>query len=226
MTRTRLATLLALATASAVVVVGVVAAARGPSGASGPSDAELRHIQDRINGELGRLARQGIYVQQTGLPIQRCVSLLVVNPTRPNIEYLRRRFGPHLCFDQPERPGGACAGHGSPDTPGGTVEVPDLRDLGLYEAERRAVQSGLRYTIDCLGVDHTRPRRASRFSPEALVRVTAQCPRAGQHVASGSEIALEAKAVLPGGFPYVVSAFDRPAASASSCARDRSPRGG
>ena len=50
--------------------------------------------------------------------------------------------------------------------------VPDVFDLGLDEAERRLVAAGFAFSTRCPGEAADLPSRPSRYSPNALVRVT------------------------------------------------------
>jgi hypothetical protein len=138
-------------------------------------------------------------------PQNRCIEIELANPTAPNIAYLRRRFGPRVCVDL--KAGGRlddCGGLSGSRLPTGSATVPDLRDLGIYEASRRAVASGLGYTVACLRDNNKQPKRPTRYSPEQLVRITTQCPRAGERVPPGTAVALNGVALLPGGFTYKV----------------------
>jgi hypothetical protein len=179
----------------------------GGSGESGapPTRAELERLQDRIGEQWhsGQLAREGIYLMTTGHPGKRCVSIGLLNPTRPNAEYLRHRFGPDVCVKrEPVGPIAACAEYlGRPVRSGG-VRVPDLRGLGLYAAERKVTARRLTYSIWCSGDKFARPKQPAPHSPDRLVRVVAQCPRAGERVSPGTDVALDAVALLPGGFRY------------------------
>jgi hypothetical protein len=177
-----------------------------PARASKPSPQTLDKLQNRIDHDLDHLARLGVYVAGTGLS-DGCVSLKVVNPTMPNVAYLRRSYGRAICVETFTAPDAKCA-IVRQDVPGGSrVKVPDVADLGLYEAERHITSAQLSYTIDCPGDSRTKPLRPSRFSPDALVRITAQCPRAGEMVPRGTEVALEGWADLPGGFRWARSAW-------------------
>jgi hypothetical protein len=169
-----------------------------------PTEAQLEHLQDRINAQLGALARDGVYVPETALAAH-CVSVRVINPTAPNVAYLHRRFGTTgMCIDRAHRTS-ACADlfilHHTRDV----RTVPDLHDLGLYTAERRTLAAGFPFAIDCRNQGDRRPRRPAPRTPEALVRVTAQCPRAGARAPVDTPIEITAEAILPGGFRYVVA---------------------
>lgn len=203
--------------------MAVAASVNPSSGASPPTSHDLERLQNRLSAHIDDLAHEGIYVQETALSARPCVSVAIVNPTRPNLNYLRGRFGPHLCFERRDAGQAACAPFRSVSDNQATVQVPDLRGLGLYEAERHAVAQGLTYTFDCLGHTNAQPRKPSRFSPEALVRVTAQCPAPGETVQRGTSVALEARATLPGDFPYAVSALHQEGSASDPCGEHHAP---
>lgn len=191
---------------AAVLVVFAVAASALALGLDDdpPEPGGLNAIQDRIDWDA--LARQGIYVIGTGQS-DGCVDVELLNPTRPNIDYIRARYGPHVCVAR--KPGGyatGCAGYDvSPRR--GPIAVPDVRGLGLYEAELRLVAAGLTYTAGCLGNRERTPVKPSRYEVRALVRVSAQCPHAGQPVRRGTEVAIAYVAILPGGFRHSFNSF-------------------
>lgn len=170
--------------------------------------AELRAVQRRVEAAEHALALQGIYLAGTALNAT-CATVSLVNPSRPNIAYVERRFGPHACVErEPDGPVQSCPGYVGREVPAGSVAVPNLRDLGLYEAEQRVVREHLTYAVSCLGAREREPRRPASTSPDALVRVVAQCPRSGERVPAGTSVALEARITLPGGFPYRVGVLD------------------
>lgn len=173
-----------------------------------PSRAELYRLQDRIDKRWDELARQGIFIESTGHPAEPCLSVTLDNPTPANIAYLQRRFGPDVCVERnPDGRPEVCPGSVQPPLPEGPVTVPDLRDLGLREASRRLVAGGLTYAAACLGEGKRRVLRITRGTPMDLARVVKQCPHAGQRVPAGTEVALDAAAVLPGRFKYEVGAL-------------------
>ncbi|HMJ36976.1 MAG TPA: hypothetical protein VK501_23925 [Baekduia sp.] len=200
--------LMAIGGAVAVAISGLavtVLSAETPREQS-QSRAELERLQDRIDLDIRPLARQGVYVRTTGLAA-RCVSVLVDNLTVPNKTYLARRYGAGACLRQASSiPGPGCSLLSRRDS-GQSKTVPDMFDLGLYEAERRLVAAEFAFSIECPGKADGRPSRPSRYSPDALVRVTRQCPAAGATLAAGAPVALQAEAILPGGHRYVVGAF-------------------
>src|SRR3954470_3277658 len=66
----------------------------------------LQHVIER---DMPRLARAGIYVQGTGIAAS-CVVVSVANPTAPNVDYLRRRYGEPMCVERQSGPLVACPG--------------------------------------------------------------------------------------------------------------------
>lgn len=205
---------------AAVLIAGVIAIATATTDnkVDRPDPEALAGLQSRIEHDTGRLAREGIYVQEAGQS-GKCVVVGVVKPTGPNVAYLRRRFGEPLCIEQVEGPAVACSEFQGP-TSSVMREVPDLRDLGIYQAGRRAIADGFAYTDGCPGKGTRQVRRPSQFTPEALVRVTAQCPAAGTRAPISVPIALQAETVLPGGFTYRITAFRR-SFRAPRCVRGR-----
>lgn len=192
---------LLVAAAVAVAAAAIIATA---SGEKGHPDRRAR-LQHLIERDVPRLARAGIYVQGTGIAAS-CVSVRLANPTEPNVIYLRRRFGKPMCIERQSVAPARCAG--AILKPGGeTREVPNLLDLGVYEAGRRAVAAGFAYTSSCPGQGANKAKRPSRLTPLALARITAQCPAAGTQAPVNVPIALQAEAVLPGGFTYTTTAF-------------------
>jgi hypothetical protein len=206
--------LIAIVVSVAVGVVGIVALSRGrDDGPAKPlTQGQLYRLQDRINAAIPELAREGVLAVVTGQGGRRgqpCVDVSFANPTVPNVAYLRRRFGPGTCVArQPNGRAVACAEMFIRPRAARPVSVPDLRGLGLYEAERRVTEAGLTYALDCVGDATSKPRRPARESPEALARVTRQCPRPGAHVPLGTEIALQGIAPLPGGVDYPLGVED------------------
>jgi hypothetical protein len=178
---------------------------------SPPTGAELNDLQKRINTRWrsGEFDRKGIFVQSTGRPVDRkCVSIGLLNPTAPHRAYLRERFGPSVCVERKPSPELTGCGLVQVLSPPGDVEVPDVIGLSVAEAERAIVRAGLRYSIYCLGDGDRRPRPPDRYSPDALAQAVAQCPHAGQRVASGAEVGLRFRARLPGGYRYRFGSLD------------------
>lgn len=140
--------------AAALAVIGGIAFAASGDDASAerPTRGQLYRLQDRIDRQSDALARQGIYVMSTGQPAELCVAVDLANPTRPNIEFLHRQFGPNLCISRvPSGLAQSCTGRVQVRLRSGSVRVPDLSDLGIYEAARRVLASDLTYAEGCLG---------------------------------------------------------------------------
>jgi hypothetical protein len=166
----------------------------------------MYRLQDRIDWKM--LARRGVFVSSTGHGRKICLHMELYNPTPANIAYIRRVYGRHVCVDR--KPGGvayACTGYEQDAVPEGPVVVPNLLDLGLREASKRALANNLRYSPACLGDAESRPAKVDRYSPEQLVRISRQCPAPGQRVPAGTPVVLEAEALLPGGFRYRIGAL-------------------
>ena len=218
--------LLVVCAAVALPLAGGIALAAGgdgPSKRKPPTEAEKVRLQGRIAKRAEALARQGIYIEATGRG-KPCVSVYLANPTRPNIEYLRREFHGVCVLKEPMGRLMACTGYTPPSPPSGSVTVPDVGDLGLYEASRRVTRAGLTYTLNCLGERKTRAKRPSQYSPDQLARIADQCPRPGERVPPGTEVALEARALLPGGFEYRVGSLNSYTTGTSKpCADGRNP---
>jgi predicted secreted protein len=164
-------------------------------------------VQRQINHEIAWLARNGIYVTATGIASE-CAVVDVVNPTRPNRTFLRARYGSGICIERDAVRHVGCADIQIKPA-SDTKVVPDLMDLGLYEAERRAVTAGFGFALDCPGVGSKHPRRPRRLSPEASARISFQCPQPGSKAAANVPITLEATALLPGNYTYSVTAFSQ-----------------
>jgi PASTA domain len=191
--------------ALAALAMGGCGTTRDATSARQPSPSD---VEGRILRERSHLAREGIYVEQTAVG-KSCAEVQLANPTAPNIAYMRDRFGTGVCVSgTPSSALQACAGHVTNPVPEGSVIVPNLVGLNLYEAEKRVTSLGLTFALRCLGDRRTHAARPGRFSPEALVFITAQCPRPGQAVTAGSEVALDGRAPLPGGFEYPVGTLD------------------
>jgi hypothetical protein len=193
---------IALVAAAAATTAVVVASASDSN--STPSRGA---IQRRVNHDMTQLARSGIYVTETALAAK-CVVVNVANPTPPNRDYLNKRYGQGLCIERTGFARVACAEITIQPSTEKHV-VPDLRDLGIYEAERRAVAAGFSYAIRCAGEGSRTPRRPRRLSPEAGARITAQCPEPGSEAPANVPISLQAVSILPGGFTYTLTTFER-----------------
>jgi hypothetical protein len=167
-----------------------------------PTYGQLARLVERIDRTREAFAADGIFLEAAGVG-DGCAVVSLLNPTVPNVAYVKRRF-PGTCVER--RPWGiadVCDPTGANSTRNGPVVVPNVRDLGLVEASRRVLAAGLTFTATCLG----RARNVEWVSirpADELVRVVAQCPRAGEHVRRNTEVALQARTVLPGGFDYLV----------------------
>jgi hypothetical protein len=191
------------ATATVAVAVAVIATSAG-----GKAQSDRRaHLQHLIERDDRFLARQGIFIRETGIAAS-CVLVRVANPTAPNVAYLRQRYGGPMCVQRVSMPNVRCPGAVVP--PKGEIEtreVPRLLDLGIYEAERRAIAAGFEFTTSCPGVGESRAKPVPRLTPLSSARITAQCPLAGSRARVDVPIALQAEAVLPGNFTYTTTAF-------------------
>lgn len=199
-----------LVSAGAALALGLASASWAVSAgtAPGPTAASLRHLEKQIVGQRQNLAAQGIFLVGTERN-RSCLTVGLANPTRPNRNYVLQRFGNGVCVaTTPDAPMQACSGPFSKKVATGSVTVPDISDLGLFQAEKRITALGLRYAVRCLSDSIGIARRPVRFSPEALVRITAQCPRPGEKVPASSTVALHGVAPLPGGFDYAIGVLD------------------
>jgi hypothetical protein len=219
-------TRVSLVSAGAALVLGLASASWAISAgtAPGPTSASLRHLQKQIVGQRQNLAAQGIFLVRTELN-RSCLTVVLANPTRPNRNYIVQRFGHGVCVaTTPDGPLQACGGPFSKKVATGTVTVPDISDLGIFQAEKRITALGLTYAVKCLSDNIPLARRPVRSSPEALVRITAQCPRPGEKVPASSTVALQGVAPLPGGFDYAIGVLDAyNTGSNSPCQDGRNP---
>jgi len=181
-----------------------------------PTYGQLARLVERISRDRDILAAQGVFFESAGVGAS-CAVVWLLNPTAPNIAYVQRRF-PGVCVDpSPMGPIDACPDTIRGMTRGGRVTVPDVRELGLVEASRRVLAADLTFTTACLG--RARNVEWVPANPaDDLVRVVAQCPRAGEHVRRSTEVALHAQAILPGSFAHVVGTSRR-------CDDRRNPEG-
>ena len=167
-----------------------------------PNYGQLARVAERINQDRVVLATKGIVLEGAGVG-SGCASVSLANPTTPNRAYMQRRY-PGVCVEF--RPMGAmsfCDGTVPENARNGQVKVPDVSDLGLAEASRRVLAADLTFTATCPGRSRDVEWVPSGPADE-LVRVVAQCPRAGERVRRGTEVALQARATLPGGFEYSI----------------------
>jgi hypothetical protein len=174
-----------------------------------PNYGQLAHVSERINQDRVALETKGIFLEGAGVG-SGCASVSLANPTAPNRAYMQRRY-PGVCVEP--RPMGEmsfCDGTVPESARGGHVKVPDVSDLGLAEASRRVLAADLTFTATCPGRTRDVEWVPSGAADE-LVRVVTQCPRAGERVRRSTEVALQARAILPGGFEYSIG-------SAGGCA--------
>jgi hypothetical protein len=203
--------LLAVCGVAVAAFAAVVVSAReqGTEDASGTRPAstpewtygQYARVADSIERDRDALVDRGIFLEGSGVG-NHCVFVSLSNPTEPNVAYIRHRY-PKTCVEpRPLGPIDACLPT-RVRADRGPVKVPDVLDLGLAEASRRILAADLTFTASCPG-----RKRNVEWVPQnpadQLVRVTAQCPRAGERVRAGSEIALLAQTQLPGGFNHYV----------------------
>ncbi|MBE2316542.1 hypothetical protein DVA67_011185 [Solirubrobacter sp. CPCC 204708] len=223
--------LVILAAALAALAAAVVytraeddAQAPAPRASATPGYEQRAQLAERISRSRTQLAGVGVYLGRTELGAS-CVRVSLINPTPPNTAYVERRF-PGACVDgPPAQPEKTCRETARGLTLDGDVNVPELIDLPVPEASQRVLASELVYTTACLGDEETEPW-APAGAPDTLLRVVAQCPRPGERVRAGTEVALQAAVVLPGDFRHQVGALDEAATgTASPCGDGRNPRG-
>ncbi len=161
--------LLALVTGAAFATNG-----RPDDGPVAPTEAELKRLQDRIDG--APLERDGIFFARSSIEEERrCVALQLLNPSRANISFLREQYGPGLCPNR--RPAGGYAetavgcAVSAPKRDAAVVTVPYVRGLPPHLAAKRMRAAGLTacYTTS----------RPGRYDAANVLRVMSQCPRAG-----------------------------------------------
>ncbi|MDA0178732.1 PASTA domain-containing protein [Solirubrobacter phytolaccae] len=177
-----------------------------PAATPTPAYTQLTRLVEQITRDEDGLVDQGIYVMSAGVG-DGCAKIALANPTAPNVAYVQRQF-PGTCVQrEPAARPTTCTQTERPLAREGSIEVPDLRDLTLAEASRQAVTADLTYSADCLGAAATAPWTPVG-PPDELARVVEQCPRPGELVRRGTEVALDAVVVLPGGFRHRISALD------------------
>lgn len=167
---------------------------------------QLTRLAERITRDEAALVDQGIYVTKVGVG-ESCATVALANPTRPNVAFVERRYPSTCVASAPAARETTCTQRERPLTRDGAIEVPDLRDLTLAEASRAALAADLTYAADCVGAGATEPWRPIG-PPDELARVVEQCPRPGERVRRGTEVALDAVVVLPGDFRHRISALD------------------
>jgi hypothetical protein len=179
----------------------------------GPSAREIDILKTRVLRATDGLAKEGVFVGDIG-PHETgggrtCLKVVLANPTRPNVQYLQKRFGSDVCI--PRRPSGGrtqiCSGKIAAPVPTGPVIVPDVRGLGLEAATNRIIRGRLTYALSCLGERSSKVVQPGRSAPEQAARVVRQCPHPGEPVPPGTEVALRSRALLPGGFEFELSAL-------------------
>jgi hypothetical protein len=175
-----------------------------PPRAPAATYGQLARLADGIDRDREALATEGVFLDAVGVG-DGCAFVSLFNPSAANVAYIHRRF-PGACVD-PHAGSVAdlCDGVRRGSTRDGPVIVPDVGELGMVEASRRVLAAHLTFTASCPGSVRTVEWVPARPADD-LVRVVAQCPRAGQRVRRGTEVALQAETVLPGGFGYVVGA--------------------
>jgi len=182
-----------------------------PQATPTPGYEQLTRLVERITRDEDALVDQGVYVMKAGVG-ETCATVALANPTQPNVAFVERRFPGTCVASEPAAREKTCTERERTLTRDGSIEVPDLRDLTLAEASRVAVGADLTYAADCLGAAATEPWTPVG-PPDELVRVVEQCPRPGEEVRRGTEVALDAVVVLPGGFRHRISALDDGACS-------------
>lgn len=175
-----------------LVMAGVcLASCSGGGEFAAPDVAALR---DRVAS--GDLDRRGIFVTGTSVDGQgdeTCLRIRLLNPTQPNRDWLRSRYGKHVCVE--DAPGAyVSTDDRCPVVEGRTVEVPDLRGMTAYGAARRLGRLGL--TIGCHGrfAEGDPP-----YAPDRTLVVEAMCER---EAPAGGSVSLRLRGYLPGGFVY------------------------
>ena len=208
----RIASVLLVAAIAALAAVLVFARtadneeAALPQATPTPAYEQLTRLVERITRDADALVDEGIYVTRAGVG-DGCATIALANPTRPNVAFVERRFPGTCVASEPAAREKTCTQGKRPLTREGAIEVPDLRDLTLAEASRAVIGADLTYSSDCLGAAASEPWRPTG-PPDELARVVEQCPRPGERVRRGTEVALDAVVVLPGGFRHRISALD------------------
>jgi hypothetical protein len=187
--------------------------------AAPPSFEQLTGLVERISRDKAGLIDQGIYVMTASLG-EDCAAVGLANPTQPNVAFVERQFRGTCVASAPAPRPETCEDGERTLTQDGRIEVPDLRDLTLAQASRRVLAEDLTYAADCLGAAETEPW-VPQGAPDELARVVEQCPRPGELVRAGTEVALDAVVVLPGDFRHRISALD--GAGETPCSDGRNP---
>ncbi len=195
-----------------------------PRATATPSYEQRARLSERITRDRAGLAEEGIYLVGVTLD-DSCARVSLLNPTPANIAYVEDRFPGACVADGAQAVEKTCSEDARGLTRPGTVEVPDVLDMRLSDASRRVLASDLVYSAQCPGDEETAGWEPSGPQDEQL-RVIAQCPRPGERVRAGTEVALDAAVLLPGGFQHRIGALDEAATgTASPCSDGRNPRG-
>lgn len=199
-------------------------AAPRPQASATPSFEQRSRLSEQITRDRDGLTLQGVYL--VGVTLEdACARVSLLNPTAANIAYVERRFRGACVARDAGAPAKTCREATRGLTRNGAVTVPSVLDLRPGEASRRLLAVDLAYSLACLGDEKTAAWDATA-PQDALLRVIAQCPRAGERVRAGTEVALQAAIMLPGGFQYTVGALDEAATGTTSpCGDRRNPRG-
>jgi hypothetical protein len=173
---------------------------------AGTLKAADRVYRDGVVHEV--LAREGVHVATIYEDSERpCVAVDLFNPTAPNRDYLRRRYGRAVCpLQTPEtsRPS-ACGGWEDRPALRGPIRAPDVVGQSLVTI----AAAGLRFSLFCGRSPDSRPRSEpddpQPYDIEFGAIVTAQCPKPGTRVKRGEVLALDARASLGGGFSFTIA---------------------
>ncbi len=187
-----------------------------PQATPTPGYEQRTRLVERITRDQDALVDDGLFVTRASVG-EDCVNVALANPTEPNIAFLERRYPGTCVASEPAARQKTCSEGERTLARTGAIEVPDLRDLTLAEASRAALAADLTYTADCLGTAAAEPWTPAA-PPDELARVVEQCPRPGERVRRGTEVALDAVVVLPGGFRQRLSALDE-----GACRDGRNP---
>jgi hypothetical protein len=195
------AAVLGAAAIAGAAVVTVALAASGDPRPSKPTAGQLEALTRRIDNDTDSLERQGIFL---GPPVAArnidCVHVRLFNPTAANVAYVQRRYGPNICVSRKQSSIAGCmSAMTTPPIPDGEVVVPDLRSVRFLDAQSRLAAMGLKWNA-CDGPGQSTPQKSGKYSIFWLQTITDQCPRPGQHVPAGTDVALTTEARLPGGF--------------------------
>lgn len=198
--------------------------AQGPRATATPSYEQRARLAERITRERTGLASQGVYLAGVKLEAS-CARVALLNPTRANVAYVEGLFRGSCVSGEPGAPPKTCRETTRALTRDGDVTVPNVLDMRPSDASRRLLADDLSYALACLGDEEETPW-VPAGREDILLRVIAQCPRPGERVRAGTEVALQAAIMLPGDFQYTVGALDEAATgTASPCGDGRNPTG-